>query len=238
MKIFTSKIIIKEKIANNIFRLCLEKPIGFKFKAGQFIQVIFLHEKKEVLRSYSISSTPDDHYMELCIKLLDTGVGSNFFKQCKIGDKITFRQANGRFVIDNNKEKNIFFIATGAGLAPIISMIEDELNKKINQLKSSEDDQTVKQLHLLFGVRYETDIFWKERLNKLAKKYKNFTYDITLSRGEKSWAGKQGRVSEHIPKNVKDFDFYLCGSPAMVTDVRKILLDKGKKTEEIFFEIF
>ncbi|PLX28491.1 hypothetical protein C0581_01945 [Candidatus Parcubacteria bacterium] len=226
MDTFKSKITQKTELTHNVLELKIEKPQDFTFDAGQFIQVVIEQDGKEVLRSYSISSTPDKDHIGLCVKLLDNGLGSNVFKTCREGDEIKFKKANGKFIVQNTNN-DLFFIATGAGLAPIMSMIENELKK------GSE-----KQLHLLFGVQHETDIFWQERLKNLAQNHNNFTYDITLSKPEDSWKGLGGRVSAHIPEEVSNSDFYLCGSPAMVTDVRKILIDNGKDVKDIHFEVF
>ncbi|MBT3538689.1 FAD-dependent oxidoreductase [Candidatus Parcubacteria bacterium] len=226
MNIYTSKIIEKKDIATDVWEIRFDKPDGFEFESGQFIQIVINSQEKEILRSYSISSTPDDPYIELCIKVLEDGIGSNFFRNCNEGDEIIFKQANGRFVVQDSDE-NLFFIATGAGLAPIMSIINNELNKKTRQ-----------KIHLLFGVRYEKNIFWQNRLEKLAKENNNFTYDISLSKPEDSWKGLGGRVSDHIPETVEKTDFYLCGSPPMVQDVRKILVDKGVDMKDVHFEIF
>ena len=50
-----------------------------------------------------------------------------------------------------------------------------------------------------------------------------------------------GRITAHLPEKVlnkKNNHFYLCGSPEMVKDVRKLLIENGMEVKNIKFEIF
>jgi len=203
------------------------RPDGFVFEAGQFIQVIFGDQKASIFRSYSISSTPADKYIELCVKLYDNGVGSVFFTQANIGESMTFRGPAGRFVC-HDTDQNIIFIATGAGLAPIMSMLRNELENK----------QTSNPIHLIFGVRHEKDIFWTDRLQALHQSYPHFTYTLTISRPESSWTGNVGRVTEYLPTHTSDKESFLCGSADMVKTVRQMLIHNGAPPKSVHFEIF
>ena len=136
------------------------------------------------MRSYSIASHPASDEIELCVKLLPGGVGSTFFEQVTPETEIRFIGSRGRFVVGDSAEP-LYFVATGAGLAPIMGMIADELINKKN----------TEPIELLFGVRSEEDIFWTDRLDALQKEYSNFHYRLTLSQPRSAWAGLSGRVS-------------------------------------------
>ena len=62
---------------------------------------------------------------------------------------------NGKFNFTSESSKNILFIATGTGVAPLKSIIEDQLNKGNEQ-----------SMHLLFGVRHIKDIFYKDHFSE------------------------------------------------------------------------
>ena len=224
---YLAKISQKNTIAKDVLELQLDKPDKFEYQSGQFAQFMIPDGDKTSPRSYSISSTPDCDYLEFCIKLVPGGLCSEYIKDVKVGDEIEIHGPRGRFVLSSTSAP-LYFVATGAGLAPIISMIEDELKNKENKNK----------ITLLFGVRSEEDIFWQERLQKLVDNFENFSCTITLSQPSDSWAGESGRVTEHLSEVDADQHVSLCGNKEMVKEVREILLEKKVDPSRIHFEIF
>lgn len=105
------------------------------------------------------------------------------------------------------------FIGTGTGFAPLYFQIRRALDVKIKE-----------KLHFIFGVRTREDVFYVEELEKLKKNYANFEFSIYLSR-EKIEGFENGYVTSFLTKqNTDSFDeFYICGSPALVRDVREKL---------------
>lgn len=227
MELQKTTLLEKREIANEVLEIRLIKPKNFNFLAGQFIQIHIQKEDKKIFRSYSISSKPTDEYIALCIKLYENGVGSELFRNVHPNEEITFKGPMGRFT-HNIQNEDLYFIATGVGLAPIMGIIRDELENKKNHNK----------IHLLFGVRNEKNIFWIDKLDELQKNYPNFTYTLTISQPEDSWTGLRGRVTEHIKENTSNLHAYLCGSAEMVKDVRKMLTIRGTEVNKIHFEIF
>ncbi len=225
---YTTTLISKEKIANNTLELHFTKPTDFTFEAGQFIQ-FFVPGDEPIIRSYSLASTSQDEHLELCVKCLPDGKASNYFQNLTVGETAEFRGPRGRFVCTNDVQA-YYFVATGAGLAPIMGMIREELEVK----------KTGKEIRLLFGVRNEEDVFWADRLEVLKQQHPLFDYQITLSqpKPDGGWSGLRGRVTEHILHHLVSHSFYLCGSAAMVKDVREILLKNGVDAKEVHFEIF
>lgn len=206
----------------------------FIHKAGQFISVKIPTAQEQVFRSYSISSKPTPGYFELCVKVVENGLASNFLANLKEESEIEFLGPIGNFGFKNQQEQTALFIGTGTGIAPLKSMIEDELVKG-NQQK----------MHLLFGVRHIKDIFYKEFFEKLSKEYQNFTFDLTLSRPEdESWTKsgeKIGRVTDLLKTlklDPKTTVAYICGLKDMVEETTEILQQKGLLPEAVRFERF
>ncbi len=227
METYTTRLLSKKYLTKHILELRLEKPQNFEFHAGQFIQVKAPIGDTHIYRSYSISSTPSDEYLELCVKLYDTGVASQLFRMIEPGSELTFKGPAGRFTVEET-DSDLYFVATGVGLAPIMGMIEDELSNKKNTQK----------IHLIFGVRYDTDIFWNDRLKALEKNHSNFTYSVTVSQPHDEWTGLRGRVTEHIPEDTSTIHAYLCGSMDMIKSVRDMLGQRGTDMRTVHFEIF
>ncbi len=222
------KLLSKKEVAKNMLELTFERPADFQFIAGQFVQFPIPDGEKKLPRFYSICSCPDESNLRFCIKVVEGGKGSKFFSELEQGLEVEMLGPQGRFVATEENKPSIF-IATGAGIAPIISIIEDQLVQKKN----------IEEIILLFGVRSQNDIFFVDYLEELAK-HQNFSYHITLSRPAENseWGGLTGRVTDHMEFHKNEHQVYLCGSPDMVKDVRKILTEKNMDMKKVHMEIF
>lgn len=219
----------KKNVAHDMLELTLEKPAGFSFQSGQFVQ-FFIPDAAAatpVLRSYSIASAPVAEHLLFYIKMVPGGKASEYLRKITVGESISFRGPESRFVIVPEQASAITFVATGSGIAPIISMLEDEAAKPV-----------ARRLHLVFGVRHENDVFCKERLETLVSMCPSFSYTLTLSQPSSAWTGARGRVTEHLTSLPKEGSWYLCGSLPMVKDVRSILSQASVSSKNMHFEIF
>lgn len=226
---YSAQLRAKEQLTPDVFECQFEKPTGFDYLAGQFVQFLVPHEGKVKALSYSMSSTPTDDCVEFCIKIHEDGIGCQSILKMGPDAILEFQGPRGFFV---HKEDGIAvsFIATGTGIAPILSIIRDELENKKNE----------SELRLLFGVRSEEDLFWVERLQTLKEKYINFSYEIALSQPKPNgaWSGLRGRVTEHLLHHLVSHKFYICGNAAMIKDVREMLIKNGVEAKAIHFEVF
>jgi NAD(P)H-flavin reductase len=96
-----------------------------------------------------------------------------------------------------------------------------------------------RQIWLLFGARYQRDLYYKDEFLKLAAEQPNFHYVPTLSRGDDDWSGKRGYVQEHVREIVrdrKDMTAYICGLDRMVSANRELLKSLGWDRKSIRYE--
>ncbi len=212
----------KKQLTKDIYQFIFSKPENFSFTAGQFIQFMIPDKDSYSARSYSIASIPSDDHLEFCIKILDKGLASNYLPTLTIGDELKMKGPFGTFTISKQADRHTF-IATSCGIAPIISMITNLLDKN-----------TQSELKLLFGLRSQKNIFYKDRLDKLSRQHNNFSYNITLSQPSSEWSGLSGRVTDHLHKLNQDSEFYLCGNRSMIQDMMKQLDAKAEIHTEIF----
>ncbi|MBI5729036.1 MAG: hypothetical protein HY983_02225 [Candidatus Magasanikbacteria bacterium] len=224
-RVYTALLQSKKMIAQDILELRFARPHGFSFAPGQFVQFKIPDGAVYVWRSYSISSLPSEDYLEFCVKVLPDGKASKFFAEIAPGGNGFMSAAKGMFVCQPTHQPKKYFIATGTGLAPIISMVGAIAEQKAGQAE------------LLFGVRNQADLFWLERLERYAEKFSGFTYQVTLSQPEEPWGNLRGRVTSHIAGDPAG-EYYICGSVEMVKEVRAIILAKGLNTKSIHIEIF
>jgi CDP-4-dehydro-6-deoxyglucose reductase len=142
------------------------------------------------------------------------------------GDRIGMRQPLGMFVLRQPPRDSIF-IATGTGIAPFRSILQAHLNASSPAFT------------LLFGVRYESHLLYRQEFERMALAHGNFRFWPTLTRPDAGWTGRQGRVQAHLAEAIgdrRDVDFYLCGLKEMVDEVRAILKGQGFDRKQIFYE--
>jgi len=222
-----------------LFRLSMDgyrEPIPFI--AGQFIQFLWPipdkehpEKKKELIRSYSIASPPEERrFLEFCIKLVIGGAFTPSLWDLRVGDKLKMRGPFGKFIIHDPLDSNIVFIATGTGIAPFWGMI-------YHLLKSGAKHKIV----LIFGVRYEVDVVYEQEFKKLAAEHPNFTPVFTLSRPQDpaTWWGETGYVQNLLEKYLDDpksYKAYICGLTTMIDQSVEKLKSLGFTPERIHYE--
>jgi ferredoxin-NADP reductase len=197
------------------------------FKPGQFVSFNQTLGGKKITRAYSIASLPNGNHFELCLNLVHEGIFSPHLFAMRPGDSVEMTDPLGFFVV-RNPGKDAVFVATGTGIAPFRSMAPDYLNHP-----------DAKELTMLFGVRHEQSIYYREDFEVLSKQHPNFRFCPTLSRADSSWSGRTGHVQVHLLEAIgdrRDLDVYICGLKAMVDDVRAILKAMGFDRKQIIFE--
>lgn len=229
---FKAKVEFTKKINEKIYvmRLRLVDPEEIDFKAGQFVSI---DVGGDIRRSYSIASDPDDkNFVDIYNDIAPMGPGSKFFLEAKDGQEVSFLGPLGQFHYEKEEEGdlNIFFIATGTGVAPVYSMLLQALDSKKEN-----------KIHLFFGLRYEKDQFLVEELRELEKKHPNFQFHLTLSKPSEDWKGLTGHVTHHIEEHLEANEqarFYICGSQKVISSTEELLLQMGISADNIHYERF
>jgi ferredoxin-NADP reductase len=204
----------------------------FGFVAGQWLS--FKTNKpagEEITRAYSIASPPDSsNRFALCLNRVQNGFMSNFLCAMKEEQTITCQGPFGDFIL-RPPMRDTLFIATGTGVAPFRSMLHWVL--------ADESRHQNRKLCLLFGSRYEGDIYYHDEFQRLASEHENFQYLPTLSRGSANWSGLRGYVQEHVPNLVAgrtDMHAYICGLDKMIKANRELLKGLGWDRKSILYE--
>jgi Na+-transporting NADH:ubiquinone oxidoreductase subunit F len=217
-------------------RLQLIEPDTITFKPGQYIQFqVPEYEEcpESVYRAYSIASAAyEPTNITLVVTKVPEGLATTFIHEVlREGEEISINGPYGEFYLSDS-EREIFFVATGSGLAPIISM-----------LSQMAEEENPRRATLIFGARHRKDLFYVEEIEALEQRIPHLEVIFTLSRPQEEdrWDGEQGRVTnvlEKIVRNGENKEAYLCGNPAMVESCQELLVKKGIPQELIFFDIF
>lgn len=197
----------------NYFSLIFEKPLGFYFYPGQYLD----YELEKDTRAFTISTSPTEDFLMLTAKK-----GPSEFKKAlsklKPGSEITTSHPVGTFILDESSPA--VFIAGGIGITPFRSMIKYALDQKlktpITLIYSNSDDN--------FLFKQELDK-WKQHLPKLNIIYHNST--------------KNGRLTTLSPKPYPlNPIYYLAGSHGFVDNMEKILIELGVDQSNIRYDRF
>ncbi|MCP4524018.1 MAG: FAD-dependent oxidoreductase [Candidatus Gracilibacteria bacterium] len=215
----------KKKLTSDIYELIYEAKDLFKFTPGQFITFILPNIGG---RAYSVLEIQGNQLTLIIKKWLqkDGGRGgSQYICNQEVGSSLSGTHPAGHFLLQKT-ENNKLFIGTGTGFVPLY-----------NQILSAVKRKSEHKIVLLFGSRTSQDLFYREELEELSKKYENFDYQIYLSR-EKDTPHNIGYVTEYLsPQNIEQFqEFYICGAPQVIESSMEILQKNNISEDSIFHE--
>jgi ferredoxin-NADP reductase len=231
-QVFTAK--LADKFVHNHkftqYQFELVQPNHIEFIAGQYVSIAVSTQGHR--RSYSIVSTPDNnHGFELFLDPKPDGLGSQYLENLKFGDSVQALGPMGTFVVrSQDPQVPLVFIATGSGIAPLRSMLYDQLQKH----------GTGRQMVLYWGLRHESELCWQEDLKDLVARFPNVTFHPVISKALHEWPLCHGRVTDCLAVHelIPTAEYYLCGSAQMISDVTEILDARGVAAEQILYEKF
>jgi CDP-4-dehydro-6-deoxyglucose reductase len=201
----------------------------FEYEPGQFISMEVEIGGERCIRSYSVASSPHhDNRFDLCLNIVPRGLVSPWLFHLKPGESIEFSGPDGLFALRQPLDPVSAFIATGTGIAPIRAML---------QYLYQEPNST--EVWLIFGVRKEADILYRDEFERMARANPNFHFVPTLSRPDVGWSGHAGYVQKQIATYLQGkpgLHAYICGLKKMVDDVRGQLLAMGYGPSALSFE--
>jgi ring-1,2-phenylacetyl-CoA epoxidase subunit PaaE len=208
----------------------------FNFIAGQYITIQQEIRGEEVRRAYSICSTPQSGELRVAIKAVEKGVFSFYANShFKVGDEIEISIPEGRFLLNQETNKNYIAFAAGSGITPILSMVTAVL-----------ENEPTSNFTLIYGNKSIADTIFYTQLNTLKESFSDrFKLHYILSR-ENVKNILRGRIDENVTtyfvKNMyKETTFdaaFLCGPEEMIQEVSKTLKNHKIDKENIHFELF
>ncbi|MGE3153888.1 MAG: FAD-binding oxidoreductase [Nitrospiraceae bacterium] len=202
--------------------LRLLEPEAIDFQPGQFISfdIVVTGKPRPVTRAYSIASPPSrPRQITLLFNRVDHGPGSSYLFSLNGGDRVHFKGAAGTFRLRDDGTRDLLFVATGTGIAPLRAMIWTKL-----------EQGSPCAITLFWGLRSQRDLYYQQELTDLSKSFSRFRYVTTLSKPEPGWAGSTGRVTELVREqiqSVSNLAVYLCGNGGMIKEVTAVLNAKG-----------
>ena len=236
VRMFVSRVETVFELTHDIkqMRLSLLEPSEISHRPGQYVQVQAPSQDGPVFRAYSISSPvyePDA--MELVVKLVPGGIASTYLHSLIPGDTVSFTGPYGEFRLNEDPSVEIVCVGGGCGMAPVKNIIYTLYERWPDRV-----------CWLFFGCRTMRDVFYLERFERLAKEHPSFHVVYALSddlNENEDWPGERGfihlSVDRHLEADVERQAF-LCGPEPMIEAVKRVLNEKGTRSEDIFYDKF
>ena len=232
--------LIKEKVtevkhwSDKTFTFKTTRKPSMRFKNGEFVMMGLEHEGKKIVRAYSVASANHEEFLEWLSIKVDDGELTSKLQKVKVGDEVIMMdKATGTLVIDYLLPgRNLYLIATGTGLAPFLSIINDP-----------ETYENFDKVILTHTVQQPDELVYREKLESFNTEKEFFTlgkfqYFKTLTKAD--WP-RQGRITKWLKEGTlwpalgtETFDSKLdrvmiCGSMGLNEDVTGWLKSIGAK---------
>jgi propane monooxygenase reductase subunit len=217
-----------ERLTADITRIRLWLGAEMTFTAGQFVNVEVPGSGE--LRTYSMANGPDEpRVVELICKTYPDGLFSGYLARAAVGDAVRLHGPFGQLKI-HLSHRPILMIAGGSGLAPLMSMLRS--------LAVRGGDRAVT---MFFGARSEADLYLVRQITELGRRLGEFEFVPVLSHDwGPSWSGETGMVTDAVARWRQHLahDAYLCGPPPMIDAAVPLLIERGVRPRNIYFDAF
>ncbi|HEU5399970.1 MAG TPA: FAD-dependent oxidoreductase [Terriglobales bacterium] len=233
MPTYTSSLLAREFVGDNILAVDLIKPPGFTFRAGQYADVALVsspfHDVWGDLRTFSIASAPFEDHLEFVMRLSDTAF-KRAMSLAPTGTTVDLKGPAGTLQLDPDETRPAVFLAGGVGIAPFLSM-----------LRQAAHDRSPRPLYL-FSSNHETKDF--AYLGELGKSATTNALRLKLvptvtGNAGSGWTGERGRIDasmlrRHIPAGTHPA-YYISGPSQFVSAMISVLtaLDIGEADTQI-----
>jgi NAD(P)H-flavin reductase/ferredoxin len=231
-KTFTVRVYRNTLASDDVSVLQLRLPAGrrAKFKAGQYLQVTLPDGSR---RSYSMANPPhESDALQLHIRHVQGGQFTRIVPTLKTGDSLQVELPFGNFELREESAAPMLCVAGGTGFAPIKSLLDDLVKKRVQR-----------PVKLLWGGRNRGGLYLMQAVERWKKLLPGFVFVPVLedATDAESIGAYCGRVDDAIRARWPDLsghEVYCCGSPAMVTAVRKATEERGVQPQHFFSDVF
>lgn len=219
-----------ELLAHDVVKLTLSinGAAPFDFRPGQYMRVLL---GKAGARSFSMASSPGAATADFHIRCIQGGYFTGqLLADLRAGDQLDVELPLGGFGYHEEDFRPLVMVATGTGIAPLKSMLEHML-----------PDPGCPPVALFWGARTPADLYLHDALTELATRYPDFTYTPVLSRADDAWDGSRGYVQQAVVAACPDLSehaLYLCGSPDMIADAKRVFVDHGASVRYFYSDGF
>jgi ferredoxin-NADP reductase len=198
---------------------------AFAYEAGQFCTFRIPFGDEELLRCYSMSSSPaTDTELTLTVKRVAGGRVSNWLlDRVDEGDVLALTRPAGVFTLRPRTTPIVAF-AGGSGITPVFSLVKSTLAT------------TDRQVRLLYANRDAASVIFRTELDELERAHPDrLQVDHHLDT-EQGFVHSNG-VTDFVGHEL-DADFYICGPGPFMDVVEDGLAQASVSSDQVFIERF
>lgn len=203
-------------------------PVDFRFEAGQWVSVPFGPKN---VRAWSMASSPTRKgFMTLAVDVTPGGIGSQWLRALKAGDRVGFKGPTGGFVFNRADPRRPLFVGEEIGIVPIRSILLHLYETGYGRPNG-----------LIAWARDPSWLLYDSLFRSLARRYPSFAYFPVLREPPAGWRGEKGEVAEVVERLVHSVDrlvVYVCGGGETIRRVREVLVRKGMDRKSVRWEKF
>jgi ferredoxin--NADP+ reductase len=220
---------------DTLFSFTTTRDTTLRFENGQFVMIGLEVNGKPLMRAYSIASANYEENLEFFSIKVQDGPLTSRLQNLQPGQEILVsRKPTGTLVLRDLKPgKRLFLLSTGTGLAPFLSLVKDP-----------EMYERFEKVVLIHGVRRTSELAYEEYLSQILPNdenlgelvrdkliyYPTVTREPYRNRGRQTDLIESGKLFQDIGQASLDpatDRAMICGSPAMLKDIAKLLDSRG-----------
>ena len=232
-KFSIEKVLSVQRWTNTLFSFTMTRPAHFKFTAGQFARIGLKVADDLVVRAYSVVSSPFDETLEFFSIVVPDGAFTSNLQHLQVGDELYLEKISYGFLTLARYQlplpKDLWLLATGTGLAPFISMLQD-----------FETWSKYEKINLVYSVRTESELAYVDRIQEIAQLFgeghTGFKFIPIVTRDPNAALhdrlpilienGELEKAAD-LKFNADTTHVMLCGNPQMVDDTKAALKARG-----------
>ncbi|HAK14807.1 ferredoxin--NADP reductase [Acinetobacter junii] len=232
-KFTVEKVLSVHRWAHNLFSFTMTRPAHFKFTAGQFARIGLMVNGELVVRAYSVVSSPFDENLEFFSIVVPDGAFTSNLQHLETGDELYLdKTAYGYLTLARYQlplAHDLWLLATGTGLAPFLSMLQD-----------FETWTKYQHIHLIYSVRSTAELAYVDRIQEIAESFgeghTGFKFVPIITRDPNATLHdrlpvliENGELEKVVGLSLNPATSHvmLCGNPQMVEDTKDALKQRG-----------
>src|ERR1700685_2347810 len=234
---FICKLKDRQEVAEGTMAFRFEKPSGWTFMAGQYLDMSLLDpsetDSEGNVRSFTIASAPHEENLMVATRMRDTAF-KRVLRTMPLGTTVKLEGPSGDFIFKKDVTRTAIFLAGGIGITPFRSIVHWAAKEKLPN-----------RIVLFYSNRRPEDAPFLAELQKLERdnpKYKLIASMTEMEKSHQPWNGETGLIDQvMLRRHLKDAAspiYYIAGPPAMVKGLHVMLSKTGISDDDIRAEEF
>ncbi len=236
MPSYQSWLLSREYVAKDTLAIHLAKPLGFRFHAGQYADVVLadasVHDLWGNLRTFSMACAPFEADLEFVVRVSTTAF-KRALSTAPPGTAIELKGPGGDFHLHCDIRRPAVFLVGGVGIAPFLSMV-----------RQARHDHAGHEFYLFYSNRHADDAAYLDELRRFVPDPAlRFHLIPTITGGaELAWDGEKGRIDarmlqRYVPSDVHPV-YYVAGLSQFVSGMISALTAVGAGEADVRIEDF